>query len=38
MFAQPGGKHNHGCPTGLVKRTSSFEVDAMRSNMAKRPR
>ena len=33
MFAQPGGKHNHGCPTGLVKRVSSFEVAEMRARM-----
>lgn len=36
MFAQPGGWHNHGCPTGLVKRDSSFVVAAMRSSMARR--
>lgn len=35
MFAAVGGKHNRGCPTGLIKRVSSFEVAAMRSQMAR---
>lgn len=33
MFAKQGGKHNHGCPTGLFKRVSSFSLEYLRSQM-----
>lgn len=33
MYAKVGGKHNRGCPTGEIERTSGFEVAYMRSQM-----
>lgn len=33
MFDKDHGKHRRGCPVGLYKRTSSFEVSFLRSQM-----